>query len=627
MNTKTKFIAMLVCVFLMVPAASCLGSHEYPRICNYFTGYTDLEYCEMLSRWDVVVLTCNVQVIRPEMVDSLRVLNPDITLLTYYPVAIIWCDYPIHGRIAEGLGDKVEDCDWWLYDDRGNRIVNSDSAGFVNISTKCHHDANGKSSCEWMAEYLADEIVASGMWDGVLLDGFFEEAHWINNIEQWFQELPAGIDADRDGVADPAESLNVWWQEGIENFMSVLRAEVGDSPVIVANGKNTSVSDYLNGGIRENFPKMHGGWEPNMFADYGYLSLCRDYRQDPMNLTLMLCHWMEGESDMYGPIRTTSYEKFLRYTLASSLLGDGYYAIHARASQLWWEDLYELNLGTPLTEIHADSIWNYMYGDYSVVWRRDFSNGVVYCNPYDQYVTLEDGTWLGPEDGRIKSFTPPTETTIGIVESGSQREFDQADGTIAYSAVLTNTANEAVYSFVWANLLDGADTLASGARMEYLVGVGDTCAVDRSLRIRRSVPRGTYCLEVLVGAEDGSVVGRDTIMVERTVNFRRVQKQDGDLSREQDNLLVFPQPMIGPDATMKLEVKGTSSSSRSLTIRLYDVSGRLVRTIIEDEPDEDSGLEIGMRTEGGGSLVPGVYFVTVETGDQVLRKKVVLLRN
>jgi hypothetical protein len=268
-----------------------------------------------------------------------------------------------------------------------------------------------------------------------------------------------------------------------------------------------------------------------------------------------------------------------------------------------------------------------MYDCYSMVWKRDFSNGVVYCNPYDQYLTLEDGTWLGPEDGRIRSFTHPSGMTLEIVEGLSQREFNQNDVAIAYAALLTNHADEATYSYVWANLLDGPDTLVAGVNMEYLVGAGDTCTVERCLRIRGAVPCGTYCLEVLVGADDGTVVDRDTVLVERTVSFRRVQKQDGDLSPGQGNLLVLPQPLVGPDATMKLEVKGTPSSSRSLTVRLYDVRGRLVRTVTEDEPDEDSGLEIGMRAEGGGSLVPGVYFVTVETGDQVLRKKVVLLHN
>ncbi|MGD8628385.1 MAG: putative glycoside hydrolase, partial [bacterium] len=589
MKMNTGMAAILLCSILMSLAAPCLGSHEYPRICNYFTGFTDLEYCEMLSRWDVVVLTCNVQDLRPEMPDSIRSLNPEVTLITYFPVEGIWCNYPIHGRIAEGLGDKMCECDWWLHDTRGNRIVNSDSSWFVNMSTKCPRDSNGQASYEWMAEYLADEIIASGMWDGVLLDGVSERISWINNIEEWFEDLPAAVDADGDGVADPPESLDVWWADGMESFLERLRQEVGDSPILVGNAKNPSMADYLNGGIRENFPYMHGGWEPNMFADYGYLSMCRNYLQDPMNLTLMLCHWLEGESDMYGPERTNAYERFLRFTLASSLLGDGYYVIHARKSQLWWEDLYELNMGTPLTDAYLDSIWNNMYGDYSAVWRRDFSNGVVYCNPYEQYVTLEDGTWLAPEDGRIKSYSPPSGTTVKITKSLSQRKFDQNDNTIAYSAVLTNNAGEATYSHVWANLMDGADTLLTSVKMEYLVGVGDTCAVDRSLRVRTPVPVGTYCLEVLLGTEDGAVVDRDSILVERTVSFRKEQLQDGSLSLEKGNLLVFPQPMIGPDATMKLEVKGTGSSSRSLTIRLYDVRGRLVRTIIEDQPDEDSG--------------------------------------
>jgi hypothetical protein len=372
---------------------------------------------------------------------------------------------------------------------------------------------------------------------------------------------------------------------------------------------------------------MHGGWEPNMFAPYGYLSMCRDYLQDPMNLTLMLCWWIDEQADMYGPRRTGTYERFVRFTLSSSLLGDGYYILNGTESQLWWEDLYDLDLGSPISDAYLDSVWNDMYNRYSAVWKRDFSNGVVYCNPYDQYLTLEDGTWLTPRDGRIRSFSPPAGTTVEIVENTSQRVFDQTDNAITYSALLTNSADEATYSYVWANLMDGADTLVAGVESEYLVGVNDTCAVDRCLRIRNAIPLGTYRLEVLVGTEDRAVVDRDTISVERIVAFRKVQKQDGELPPEQGNLLILSQPLIGPDATMKLEVKGTPSSSRPLTVRLFDVRGRLVSTVIEDEHDEDSSLEIPMRAEGGGSLVPGVYFVAVETGDQVLKKKVVLLHH
>ncbi len=632
MDNETRSLTVLLCAFiscafLVALAAPCLASHDYPRICNYFTGYTDLEYCEMLSRWDVAVLNCIVQDNRPEMPDSLRTLNPDMTLITYFPVACVWAGYDSMGRIGSGYGDKVADADWWLYDTRGNRIGASDYAWVVNLSTKCPRDGNGQTLYEWLAEYIGDEIASSGVWDGLLLDGLFERASGLNNMEHFFTELPAAVDADRDGIADHPESLDVWWGQGLESFLILLREEVGDSLILVGNGKNPSKAGYLNGGIRENFPTMHGGWEENMFADYGYLSMCRDYLQDPMNLTLMLCWWIDEEADMYGPRRTGSYERFVRFTLSSSLLGDGYYILNGKESQLWWEDLYDLDLGSPISDAYLDSVWNDMYDCYSTVWKRDFSNGVVYCNPYDQYLTLEDGTWLSPRDGRIRSFSPPTGTTVEILEDTSQREFDQADNAITYSVLLTNSADEATYSYVWANLLDGADTLAASAESEYLVGAGGTHSTDRSLRIRNAVPCGTYCLEVVLAGENRAVVDRDTILVTRVVDFRKVQKQDGDLSPEQDNLLVFPQPLIGPDATMKLEVKGIHSSSKSLTVRLYDVRGRLVRTIIEDEPDEDSGLEIQMRAEGGGSLVPGVYFVTVETGDQVLRKKVVLLHN
>jgi len=627
MDIRTRSSVLLLCGLLVVLAGPCLASHDYPRIFNYFTGYTDLEYCDMLSRWDVAVLNCVVQYARPGLLDSLRALNPEITLLTYFPASGIWADYESQGLIAIGCAEKVEAADWWLYDTRGNRLGNSYHGWFINMSTRCPKDENGQIAAEWLAEYINDAIVSSGMWDGVLLDNVNERASFINNMEIFFAELPAAVDADRDGIADDPESLDASWEEGMMVFLDLLRQEVGDSLILVGSGKNASMAAYLNGSSRENFPEMHGGWEFNMTSPYGYLSVCRDYLQEPMNLTMILCWWVDEDAGMYGPTRTSSYEKFVRFTLSSSLLGDGYYALNGNESGLWWEDLYDLDMGSPSSDAYLDSVWNDMYDCYNAVWRRDFSNGVVYCNPYDQYLTLEDGSWLGPNDGRIKSFSPPVGTTVEIVESTSQLEFDQADNFITYAALLTNSAEEATYSHVWANLIDGADTLVTSAQMEYLVGAGDTCTVVRSLRISDSVPCGTYCLEVLLGTEDRTVLDRDTVLVTRIVNFRKIQKQDGVLSLEQDNLLVLPQPLVGPDATMKLEVKGIHSSSRSLTVRLYDVRGRLVRTIIEDEPDEDSGLEIGMRAEGGGSLVPGIYFVTVETGDQVLRKKVVLLHN
>ncbi len=625
MYNNPSILAALALVLVAALAVPCIASHEYPRVCNYFTGYTDLQYVEMLSRWDVAVLNCNVQDARPEMPDSLRALNPDMTLLTYFPVACIWAGYDSIGRIGSGYGDKAEAEDWWLYDTRGNRVGASDYAWVVNMTTMCPEDGSGRRVYEWLPGYIRDEIVSSGTWDGLLLDGLFERAHWLNNIEHFFQELPAEVDANRDGIADDPDSLNAWWGEGMEQFLILLRQEIGDIPILVGNGKNSGNAAYLNGGIREDFPNMHGGWEENMFADYGYLSMCRDYRQEPMNLTLMLCWWRDEGAGMYGPTRTTSYEKFVRYTLSSSLLGDGYYILNGTESQLWWEDLYDVNLGSATTVAYRDSVWNAMFDRYDAFWRRDFTNGSVYCNPYDRNLTLEDGTWLTPQDGRIKSFSPPAGTTVGIVESASQREFTRTDRYITYSAELTNNADEATYSYVWAHLIDGPDTLATSALTEHLVGVGRTCTVDRILRLRNDVPKGTYSLEVVVGTEGRAVVSRDTMLVERVNNIRRVQKTDGDVMVGQGNLLVLPQPLVGPEATMVLKVKGTESSRGMLTVRLYDVRGRLVRTVTGDEPGEDSGLEIEMRAEGGGTLVPGVYFVAVETGTQVLRKKVVLL--
>jgi hypothetical protein len=60
-------------------------------------------------------------------------------------------------------------------------------------------------------------------------------------------------------------------------------------------------------------------------------------------------------------------------------------------------------------------------------------------------------------------------------------------------------------------------------------------------------------------------------------------------------------------------------------VRLYDVRGRLLQSATWNHPGENPVLEIQLRSAYGQLLGPGVYFIGVETGDRVLRKKIVSL--
>jgi hypothetical protein len=160
------------------------------------------------------------------------------------------------------------------------------------------------------------------------------------------------------------------------------------------------------------------------------------------------------------------------------------------------------------------------------------------------------------------------------------------------------------------------------------------------MRIRGAVGLGTYQLEVVVGGEDRTPVDRDTILVERVVDFAREQKQ----YREQDmgddsahglglcRLLASPQPLVGADATLRLKLVREDPSTRlakasPCKVRLYDVRGRLLQSVTWNSPEENPNFEIQLRSAYGQSVGPGVYFIAVETGKQFLRKKIVILHD
>jgi hypothetical protein len=72
---------------------------------------------------------------------------------------------------------------------------------------------------------------------------------------------------------------------------------------------------------------------------------------------------------------------------------------------------------------------------------------------------------------------------------------------------------------------------------------------------------------------------------------------------------------------------GSNSSARHLVLRVFDVNGRLVRTLLDDELLPGSYSAVWSGTDEQGKMVSsGVYFLRLEVGAQTLTKKVILSR-
>ncbi len=102
-----------------------------------------------------------------------------------------------------------------------------------------------------------------------------------------------------------------------------------------------------------------------------------------------------------------------------------------------------------------------------------------------------------------------------------------------------------------------------------------------------------------------------------------------------DSMHLFPNPFLtsltidvnvpGPSAFVNStghELEGTSS------VRIYDVRGRLVRTIVNEEIMHPGSYNLGWDglDENGANVAPGVYYCKLQIGARSLTKRVILLR-
>ena len=98
-------------------------------------------------------------------------------------------------------------------------------------------------------------------------------------------------------------------------------------------------------------------------------------------------------------------------------------------------------------------------------------------------------------------------------------------------------------------------------------------------------------------------------------------KKDNDGGGQ--NVSVAPNP-LNPQATLRFFM----SQPGSARVRLYDSSGRVVRTLM-DQSDAAAGyhnLTIDGRTSSGGKLASGVYFYRVETVAGLVRGQFVIMK-
>ena len=344
-------LAVLLVSAVFTPAAE---AQPFPRLGLYGSvvgggypythpdGSLDTVEIRRAARYGEVVLDAYpISPYRPDIVQAMRALNPDMQVLAYVLAEDIWQvdDADSTRHIPTIIRHTVRNLDGFLYD----RVTGQEYATLdINIAKK---GANGRFVvAEALADIFRDHIIATGLWDGIFTDVFCHTVAWsqagTNKI----------IDYQRAGYPSLA-ALDAAWAAATDTLAARLRRDGGPDFVLVGNCAGSSHHGEYNGWMRENFPFQQGGtWNSNMQGDVstrGYFRDDADYRAPARN-------WILSASSTSTP--GTEYDTYntykVRYGLASAALGEGVHAfcptktVRVAPYHQWWYDEYAVDLAT-----------------------------------------------------------------------------------------------------------------------------------------------------------------------------------------------------------------------------------------------------------------------------------------
>ena len=143
---------------------------------------------------------------------------------------------------------------------------------------------------------------------------------------------------------------------------------------------------------------------------------------------------------------------------------------------------------------------------------------------------------------------------------------------------------------------------------------------------------GRYRLESVIGRGGMGVVwratdttlGRAVALKFLPADFARDAERIARFDREARVLAALNHP--GIDA-MRLDFGIATEDAGPVSLRIFDIAGRLVRTLVEEPLPAGPHRATWDRTNDRGERVAGgVYFSQLRTPDRTLRQKVVVVR-
>lgn len=321
-------------------------------LANYYLNelQNSAEFINIMSQFDVLILTPSQVKAHPQIIKSIRAKNPQIQILGYVGSQSYNTQYWPKDVIFKHLKPKES---WWLRDVNGNIISHWPGLLHTNMSEQWVND---------LLLFVEDHLLSIEGMDGIFFDMVSHNISWLNN---------GNIDSNSDGKKDIASTVDALWKKRTADFLLRARDVLGDERIIVANGTSDSaLQPAVNGRMFETFPtpwEGDGSWKTVMNAA----------------VAVQKKHVSPQFSIFNGNTNNTGRQLYsqVRFGLGSSLLLDNVYFSYdygdTNHGQTWWYDEYEVDLGEPTGSARS------LTGQTSFgpgVWQREFSQGIALVN-------------------------------------------------------------------------------------------------------------------------------------------------------------------------------------------------------------------------------------------------------
>jgi Hypothetical glycosyl hydrolase family 15 len=312
-----------------------------------------------------------------QVVKAIKAQNPNTMVFIY----VNENERDESGGVFASYEAQLNQMDWWLYPQGcsgGTPVASAEGNGFQEINNSLHtkKDAAGDDAVDWMTKFFFQSYYqgAAPSSDGFFMDNVF-----------WEPMVNGDWTCSGQSESNTSATAGTALRQGYQRYFSLIRTLMPSGKYQLGNigdwaDATTPIPEYqgmADGGVLEAYIGKSYSYEG--FA--GWQGMMSRYHEimGMVNAPKLLIFNAAGA--------ITDYQT-MRYSLASSLMDDGYFCytdLAVNYSSVPWFDEYNASLGAAVTPPQAGA-WQ------KGVYRRDFENGIALVNPKGngaQTVTLE----------------------------------------------------------------------------------------------------------------------------------------------------------------------------------------------------------------------------------------------